>query len=60
MYIVQFKKLQLMTFFGATAGGVGALIYALENSVSADELLAHPPSYPWSFSGLFSSLDHSR
>ncbi|KAF7992008.1 hypothetical protein HCN44_010828 [Aphidius gifuensis] len=49
----------LMTCLGVTAGGVGALIYTLENSVKAFELITHPPNYPWSFQGLLSSLDHA-
>ncbi|XP_012284699.1 cytochrome c1, heme protein, mitochondrial [Orussus abietinus] len=49
----------LMTCLGVAAGGVGALVYALETSVKADELVAHPSTYGWSFYGLINSLDHA-
>ncbi|KAK0080373.1 hypothetical protein PV325_014069 [Microctonus aethiopoides] len=49
----------LMTCMGVAVGGIGALIYTLENSVKAFELIAHPPKYPWSFYGHISSLDHA-
>lgn len=49
-----------MTCMGVAVGGIGALIYTLENSVKAFELIAHPPKYPWSFYGHISSLDHAR
>ncbi|KAK0179390.1 hypothetical protein PV327_005147 [Microctonus hyperodae] len=48
----------LMTCMGVAVGGIGALIYTLENSVKAFELIAHPPKYSWSFDGHISSLDH--
>ncbi|XP_033220094.1 cytochrome c1, heme protein, mitochondrial [Belonocnema kinseyi] len=48
-----------LTCFGAAAGGAGALIYALENSLHAEDAVAHPPNYPWSFNGMLSSLDHA-
>jgi ubiquinol-cytochrome c reductase cytochrome c1 subunit len=32
---------------------------ALQAAVSAGELELHPPSYPWSHSGMLSSLDHA-
>ncbi|XP_058807610.1 cytochrome c1, heme protein, mitochondrial [Phymastichus coffea] len=44
---------------GVTAGGISALLFALDRSVKAGELVAHPPHYHWSFSGLFQSLDHT-
>ncbi|XP_066584094.1 cytochrome c1, heme protein, mitochondrial [Prorops nasuta] len=49
----------LLTCLGVTAGGVASLIYALEQSVKASDLVLHPPKYQWSFYGLFSSLDHA-
>lgn len=51
---------QLLTCLGVTAGGISALIYALDNSVKASELVAHPPTYKWDFYGWLSSLDHAR
>lgn len=48
----------LLTCLGITAGGISALIYALEHSVSASDLVAHAPTYKWDFYGLFNSLDH--
>ncbi|XP_043288672.1 cytochrome c1, heme protein, mitochondrial [Venturia canescens] len=49
----------LLSCLGVTAGGIGALIYALENSVKAFEMIAHPPKYGWDFYGWFKSLDHA-
>lgn len=48
----------LLTCLGVTAGGITALIYALEKSVQASSG-AHVPEYNWSFYGLFKSLDHA-
>ena len=45
---------------GVTAGGIGALIFTLDRSVQAAELIAHPPHYHWSWSGLFQAIDHAR
>lgn len=43
------------------SGGVGALIYALEQSVKASGALeAHKYEQPWSHKGWFDSLDHAR
>jgi len=47
------------TVAGLTVGGAGALLVALEASVSASGTEVHPPENPWSHSGLFSSLDHA-
>lgn len=52
--------LQLLTCLGVTAGGISALIYALDNSVRASDLIAHAPTYKWDFYGWFNSLDHAR
>ncbi|NP_001153450.1 cytochrome c1, heme protein, mitochondrial isoform X1 [Nasonia vitripennis] len=49
----------MTTCLGVAAGGIGALIFTLDSSVRASELVAHPPHYHWSFSGLFDSLDHA-
>lgn len=47
------------TFAGMTIGGAGALLYALESSVSASSDNVHAPHQNWSHSGLISSLDHA-
>jgi ubiquinol-cytochrome c reductase cytochrome c1 subunit len=52
--------LQLFATLGIVTGGTGALLLALDQSVRASELELHPPKYPWSHRGYFSSLDHSR
>ncbi|KAM7355180.1 cytochrome c1 [Cochliomyia hominivorax] len=44
---------------GALTGGVGALIYAMEQSVDASGTEVHPPAMPWSHNGLISALDHA-
>ncbi|KAJ8686341.1 hypothetical protein QAD02_022135 [Eretmocerus hayati] len=49
----------VLSFLGVAAGGIGALIFSLEKSVSAVEIIAHPPHNHWSFTGLFKSLDHA-
>ncbi|XP_063980004.1 cytochrome c1, heme protein, mitochondrial-like [Diachasmimorpha longicaudata] len=49
----------MTTCMGVAVGGLGALLYTLENSVKAFELIAHPPHYSWSFDGLIASLDHA-
>ncbi|XP_051176210.1 cytochrome c1, heme protein, mitochondrial [Leptopilina boulardi] len=49
----------LVTCIGVAAGTVGAFVYALENSVHAEDLVAHAPKFPWSFNGGFNSLDHA-
>ncbi|XP_076246570.1 cytochrome c1 isoform X2 [Calliopsis andreniformis] len=49
----------LLTCLGVTAGGISALIYALDNSVKASGLVAHAPTYNWSFYGVFNALDHA-
>ncbi|XP_077286649.1 cytochrome c1 [Arctopsyche grandis] len=49
----------LLTTLGAIGGGVGTLIFALEQSVSASGTEVHPPHYNWSHNGLISSFDHA-
>ncbi|XP_011496899.1 PREDICTED: cytochrome c1, heme protein, mitochondrial [Ceratosolen solmsi marchali] len=49
----------MATCVGVATGGIGTLLFTLDQSVKAVEIIAHPPSYPWSFSGIFSSLDHA-
>lgn len=41
-------------------GGAVGLAYTLDQSVKASGLELHAPQFPWSHSGLFSSLDHAR
>lgn len=40
-------------------GGVGAVLFALEQSVEASGSEAHPYHLPWSHDGWFKSLDHA-
>lgn len=47
------------TFAGITVGGAGALLYALESSVSASSDNVHAPKQNWSHNGIISSLDHA-
>ncbi|XP_018053309.1 PREDICTED: cytochrome c1, heme protein, mitochondrial [Atta colombica] len=53
------SRKMLLTCLGVTAGGISAFIYALDSSVKAGELIAHPPMYKWDFYGWFNSLDHA-
>ncbi|XP_078040278.1 cytochrome c1 [Augochlora pura] len=48
----------LLTCLGVTAGGLTALIYALEKSVQASSG-ATVPHYKWDFNGLFRSFNHA-
>ncbi|KAK6632635.1 hypothetical protein RUM43_013403 [Polyplax serrata] len=49
----------LVATIGALAGGAGALIYALDVSVKASDLAAHPPKLPWAHCGFINSYDHA-
>ncbi|XP_030372333.1 cytochrome c1, heme protein, mitochondrial [Scaptodrosophila lebanonensis] len=49
---------KLIGAVGAITGGVGALLFALEQSVEASGTEVHSPAQPWTHRGLFSSLDH--
>ncbi|XP_001353757.2 cytochrome c1, heme protein, mitochondrial [Drosophila miranda] len=49
---------KLIGAVGAITGGVGALLFALEQSVDASDGTVHSPAQPWNHKGLFSSLDH--
>ncbi|XP_076684917.1 cytochrome c1 isoform X1 [Andrena cerasifolii] len=53
------SKKVLLTCLGVTAGGISTLIYTLDSSVKADELVAHAPNYKWDFYGVISALDHA-
>jgi len=50
---------QLLTSLGVIAGGAGALIFALDQSVKASGTEVHPAKLPWSHNGLLSSFDHA-
>ncbi|GAB0088525.1 Cytochrome c1 [Sergentomyia squamirostris] len=50
---------RLLASMGMLAGGAGALVYALEQSVQASDAIVHSPKNPWNHSGLISSLDHA-
>ncbi|XP_055685935.1 cytochrome c1, heme protein, mitochondrial [Lutzomyia longipalpis] len=50
---------RLLATMGMLAGGAGALVYALEQSVQASGTEVHAPRQPWSHSGIISSLDHA-
>jgi len=51
---------QLIGAVGAITGGVGALLFALEQSVEASGSEVHSPAQSWNHKGLFDSLDHQR
>lgn len=51
------KKVAVGVAGSLTAGLVGTGV-ALQTAVLAGDLELHPPSYPWTHSGLFQSLDH--
>ncbi|XP_055624470.1 cytochrome c1, heme protein, mitochondrial [Toxorhynchites rutilus septentrionalis] len=51
------KSQKLATVSGVIVGGAGALLYALEQSVSASGTEVHPTELPWNHKGLFNSLD---
>jgi len=52
------KKVAVGVAGAATAGAVG-LGVALQQSVSALDLILHPPTFPWSHNGHLDSLDHA-
>lgn len=63
LYFSQLTYLVCQQFYatiGAVAGGAGALLFALDQSVKATDLELHPPKNPWSHKGYFDSLDHAR
>jgi len=49
----------LIGAIGALAGGAGALLFALDQSVKATDLVLHPPKNSWSHNGIIQSYDHS-
>lgn len=54
-----FIFLQFFASVGAVAGGAGALLFALDQSVQASGSEVHPTKMPWSHNGLIASLDHA-
>uniref|UniRef100_A0A0K8TPH4 Cytochrome c1, heme protein, mitochondrial n=1 Tax=Tabanus bromius TaxID=304241 RepID=A0A0K8TPH4_TABBR len=50
---------RLLTTLGAIAGGAGALLFALEQSVKASGTEVHPQKMPWNHKGMIASLDHA-
>ncbi|KAK2192226.1 hypothetical protein NP493_36g01005 [Ridgeia piscesae] len=52
------KKIAAGVLGTVTAGAIG-LGVALQASVLASELELHPPAYPWTHNGAFSSFDHA-
>lgn len=50
---------RLLATVGAVAGGAGALLFALDQSVQASGSEVHPTKMPWSHDGMLSSFDHS-
>lgn len=55
-----YSILQLLSTLGVVGGGVGALLFALEQSVQASGGEAHSHHQPWSHDGWFKSFDHAR
>jgi len=53
------SKKALLAGIGALAGGAGALLFALDQSVRASDVDLHPPKNPWNHKGLIASLDHA-
>jgi len=51
---------QLIGAVGAITGGVGALLFALEQSVQASGGEVHAHAQGWNHKGLFDALDHQR
>jgi len=49
----------LLGAVGLLGGGAAGLAYALNESVKASDLVAHPPKFPWSHDGFAQSLDAS-
>lgn len=50
---------KLATAIGLITGGIGTLIYTLDQSVLASIEGLHPPKYPWYNRGIFNSFDHA-
>lgn len=52
-------KKSLYAAMGVAAGGIGALMFALDQSVKAYDWPCHPPHYPWTHKPLLGALDHA-
>lgn len=52
-------KKSLYAAMGVAAGGIGALMLALDQSVKAYDWPCHPPHYPWSHKPLLGAFDHA-
>merc|ERR1711976_533565 len=52
------KKIALGAL-GVGAAGLVGLGASLQMSVSAEDMVLHPPSFPWDHLGIFSALDHA-
>lgn len=50
---------RLVASLGLLAGGAGALLFALDQSVKASGTEVHPQAMPWNHKGIISSLDHA-
>uniref|UniRef100_A0A4W5N5P6 Uncharacterized protein n=1 Tax=Hucho hucho TaxID=62062 RepID=A0A4W5N5P6_9TELE len=53
------KKVAVSSLGVLTAGGA-SIALMLHQSVKASDRELHPPSYPWTYSGMLSFLDHAR
>ncbi|KAJ6641986.1 Cytochrome c1, heme protein, mitochondrial [Pseudolycoriella hygida] len=50
---------RLLASIGAVAGGAGALLFALDQSVQASGTEVHPSKMPWSHNGVIASFDYA-
>jgi len=53
------RQRKILTSVGAVTGGIGALLFALDQSVKASGTEVHPQQMPWSHKGLIAALDHA-
>lgn len=52
-------KKSLYAAMGVAAGGIGALMLALDQSVKAYDWPCHPPNYPWTHKPHLGAFDHA-
>lgn len=50
----------MLTTAGIMTTGAGALVYTLNESVKAADLMLHAPSYPWPHNSVIGSIDMNR